>query len=199
MSVSFIFIFFSCVYLPLKVAGGCTARISLQRFRDPSSRLVRTLDGRVPDCPRSAVSRNKNGISQLFAARTPRLESNRTTGQSRFLSRRCYSRVYTPLVAYFPSHETRASNRYGNIYNGQRSMFALTEGIPRGCLRLIVLITLVKSKARPRNVWTRQQFDALQRHRQLSLATRWSDAVYEPLSLSLSLSLVSYFFSQPIS
>lgn len=52
MCVSF---FFSCVYLPLKVAGGCTARISLKRFRDLSSRLFARSTDVFSTVPRSAV------------------------------------------------------------------------------------------------------------------------------------------------
>jgi len=50
--------FFSCVYLPLKVAGGCTAHIFLNDSMIFLS-FVRTLDERVLDCPRSGPCRRE--------------------------------------------------------------------------------------------------------------------------------------------
>lgn len=60
--------FFSCVYLPLKVAGGCTGCISLNDSVIFLS-SVRTLDGRVSDCSKigRANVANKSDIL-LFVA-----------------------------------------------------------------------------------------------------------------------------------
>lgn len=171
--------FFSCVYLPLKVAGGCTACISLNDsviflFIRPHARRT---------CSRpSEIGRvaSKNAFYALCG--------ERTTRQSRFLSFALFAVILPGSIS--PYLETCTSNRYGNIYNGQRSMFALTKEFLAMSSPKSSKSWIYRSRSRPRDVRTiRQQFDAASQRHQLSLATRWSDAVH-----SEHLSRVSSFF-----
>ena len=63
---------------------------------------------------------NKNAFYSLL-----RMSARRIASVDYLVSyRRCHSRVRLVTFSY---PETRTSNRYGNIYNGQRSMFALMK------------------------------------------------------------------------
>jgi len=167
----FRFVFPSCVNLPLKVAGGCTARLSSIRDLNPRRSRRRTclLALLLRDRIRRIARRRRSGRWIVHPSRLP------------FIYR--VSTFLSPSLL----------NRYGNIYHGQRSMFALA-------IAFLVSIVVERNEARREHVRarTRRIFSTIVRARRLRRRRR-ARLIINRLQGGATQFYRQHLISQPIS